>query len=486
MTSCSSYRNRLFALVGVCLLLGTHDRLAAQDAAVPAWVQDAIFYQIFPERFANGERSNDPPGTEPWGGTPTGRNYFGGDIQGIIDHLAYLSELGINTIYLNPVFESTTNHKYHTKDYYHIDPHFGSDALFTAFVDSCHARGIRVVIDAVFNHTGRDFFAFEDIMKKGARSKYLGWYNIYSLPIASPDHPNYECWWGLGDLPKLMTTDPDVRWYLFGATEKWMKTGIDGWRLDVPNEIPHQFWRDWRTLVKTENPNAYIVGEIWDDASAWLHGDQFDAVMNYLFRNACIQFLVAGSLNPARFDSALAAIRSSYPAASQYALQNLLGSHDTERFLTLCKGNIRTLELAWLFQMTYVGAPMIYYGDEIGMTGPTDPGSRHTMIWKRSGQNRSMLSTMKSLVALRRSSPALRRGDFTTVAADSAGLYAFKRSYEGTAMIVVLNASSHPTPLPAEVRGWKPVWQSPGQKKLRSSMIPGRSGAVFERQEESR
>jgi cyclomaltodextrinase / maltogenic alpha-amylase / neopullulanase len=481
--------HRLFGYRFLCsVLLALPAPLTAQNPDVPAWVRDAIFYQIFPERFANGDPSNDPPGTEPWGGTPTGRNYFGGDIQGIIDHLGYLSELGINTIYLNPVFESTTNHKYHTKDYYRIDPHFGSEELFTAFIDSCHARDIRVVIDAVFNHTGRDFFAFDDIVRNGARSNYLGWYNVYGLPIAPAEKPNYECWWGLGDLPKLMTTNPDVRSYLFGATTKWMNAGIDGWRLDVPNEVPHQFWRDWRALVKGENPAAYIVGEIWGDASPWLHGDQFDAVMNYLFRNACIQFLVTGSLTAARFDSSLAAIRSSYPAASQYALQNLLGSHDTERFLTLCKGDIGTVELAWLFQMTYVGAPMIYYGDEIGMTGPTDPGSRHTMIWKRSGQNRQMLSTMKSLIALRRSSPALRRGDFRTLMADSSGLFGFERSSEGSTMLVVLNASARPGAIPPGVPGnrWRLVWQTPQGRRVRagSTVIPARSGVVFERREE--
>ena len=315
------------------LLCAPASRLAAQDTSsfVPGWVKDVTFYQIFPERFANGDTTNDPPNTEPWGGVPRTNNYFGGDLKGVVDHLDHLSRLGVTAVYFNPLFESPSNHKYHTSDYMKIDQHFGNDSVFKQVIDECHKRGIRVVIDAVFNHTGVHFWAFEDIVKNEKESKYLKWYNVHSFPVAPPDKPNYEAWWGLGELPKLMTDNPEVRKYLFDVTTKWTTMGIDGWRLDVPNEIPHDFWIQWRKLVKKLNPQCYIVGEIWDDATPWLQGDQFDAVMNYRFRGACVGFIALENLTTMQFDSVLAAQRSEYPPGVNFALQNLLGSHDTFR-----------------------------------------------------------------------------------------------------------------------------------------------------------
>ena len=320
---------------------------------VPLWLKDAVFYQIFPERFANGDSSNDPPGTQPWGGQPTPKNFFGGDLKGIIEHLDYISSLGVNALYLNPIFQSGSNHKYTTDDYLRIDTAFGDEATFKKLVDECHGRGIRVILDGVFNHTGTSFFAFKDLKENGASSKYTGWYNVYSFPVGPPNKPNYEAWWGYGDLPKLMTSNPEVRSYLLQATEHWMNLGIDGWRLDVPNEIPHPFWIEWRKLVKSINPDAYIVGEIWDDARPWLQGDQFDGVMNYRFRAACLDFFATGKANAVQFAKTLAELQAMYPGEVSEGLQNLLGSHDTERLLTLFHGDKETMKLAWLFQMTY-------------------------------------------------------------------------------------------------------------------------------------
>ena len=407
---------------------------------LPAWVRDAIFYQIFPERFANGDRSNDPPNVEPWGGIPKSKNYFGGDLKGIIDHLDYISSLGVNCLYLNPIFWSTSNHKYHAKDFLRIDPQFGDEATFKRLVDDCHARGIRIILDGVFNHTGVDFFAFEDIKKNGATSRYVKWFNVYNFPVGPPSKPNYECWWGYGDLPKLMTHNPEVREYLFRATEHWMKLGIDGWRLDVPNEISHPFWVEWRKLVKRLNPEAYIVGEIWDDATPWLNGDQFDAVMNYRFRGACLDFFINKKISPSQFSAALSTIRNDYPSEVNYALQNLLGSHDTERLLTLCKDDKELMKLAWLFQMTYVGAPMVYYGDEIGMTGGKDPGCRGTMIWEEGKQDQNLLNTVKQLIAIRNNNPVLHHGDFEVFITDDENtVFGFIRKYGKNSAVVLLN-----------------------------------------------
>ncbi len=457
---------------------------------VPSWVQDAVFYQIFPERFANGDSSNDPPGTERWGGAPTSRNYFGGDLQGIINNLDYLSSLGVNALYLNPIFESNSNHKYQTTDYMKIDPHFGEEGTFRRLVTECHARNIRIILDGVFNHTGIGFFAFEDVKKHGEASKYKDWYNFHSFPVGPVSKPNYECWWNYGSLPKLMTGNPEVRKYLFDVTRKWMSFGIDGWRLDVPNEIPHEFWIEWRALVKSINPEAYIVGEIWEDGQGWLHGDQFDAVMNYRFRAACLDFFARESITVTQFDGRLQLQRAEYPSDVNYALQNLLGSHDTERFLTLCNGDQKTMELAWLFQMTYVGAPMIYYGDEVGMTGGKDPGCRGTMIWEEKKRNTETLSAMRQLIGMRNQYACFRRGVFESVLLDDTqGIYGFTRTLGDESAIVIINnsAKSRQVVVPLtgtdRTRKWQQVW--PNEKKQysykRESLIisvPGRAGVV--------
>jgi glycosidase len=228
------------------------------------WIKDAVFYQIFPERFANGDVTNDPPQAEEWGRPPKGNNYFGGDIQGIIDNLEHLKRLGVNAIYLNPIFTATTNHKYNTSDYATIDSAFGTNQLFDTFVLRCHENGIKIVIDGVFNHVGTDHFAFKDVKEKGAESKYASWFNIYSFPVSAPNKPNYECWWGHGSLPKLMVQNPEVKKYIFDVAKYWIAK-VDGWRLDVPNELPHEFWKEFRVQMKEVNSNCYIVGELWED-----------------------------------------------------------------------------------------------------------------------------------------------------------------------------------------------------------------------------
>jgi glycosidase len=461
-------------------------------AFAPEWVQDAVFYQIFPERFCNGDTSNDPPGTEPWGGMPSTRNFFGGDLRGIVSRLDYIVSLGVNALYLNPVFMSGSNHKYNTGDYLRIDPAFGDEAVFRELVDSCHARGIRVILDGVFNHTGADFFAFADVKKNGARSRYAGWYNVHSFPVGPVSKPNYDCWWGFGGLPKLMTGNPEVREYLFGVTRHWFAAGIDGWRLDVPNEIPHQFWIEWRRLVKSINPDAYILGEIWNDGTPWLGGDQFDAVMNYPFRSACVDFFASGTATVSQFDSALARQRRSYAPGVSFALFNLLGSHDTERFLTLCRGDVALWKLALLFQMTYPGAPSLYYGDEVGMTGGKDPECRGTMVWDPARQNAGMLLFTRELIALRRDHQVLRRGGFTPVLLDNGlRVCAYVRENSSSAALVVLNRGAEEarvafprTNLPA-VRSWHRIWPA-GPEKVPAgadtliAAVPGMSGIVLE------
>lgn len=471
-------------------------RSVGTDAAqvfVPPWVKDAIFYQIFPERFANGDPRNDPPKTEPWGALPQSKSYFGGDLQGIINKLEYIQSLGVNCLYLNPIFWSNSNHKYHAKDYLKIDPAFGDEKVFKQLVDECHKRGIRIILDAVWNHSGTDFFAFEDVKKNGKKSKYVKWYNFYSFPVGPPNKPNYECWWNLGELPKLMTHNPEVRDYLYRVTEKWMNFGIDGWRLDVPNEIPHPFWIEWRKLVKRLNPEAYIVGEIWDDAYPWLQGDQFDAVMNYRFRAACLDFFIKEKTTPSEFGEALLTMLRRYPDQVNFAMQNLLGSHDTERFLTLCKGDKQKMKLAWLFQMTSIGAPMIYYGDEVGMEGGKDPDCRRTMIWDEAQQDQDLLTAMKKLIKMRRNNPVFAAGAFEVLKVDLRNVFAFERRDKSSIAVVVLNNGVKDVTVDGKTImaqsgfAWRQEFPEdlsmsaagPLPPNLKSHMIPKKSGMVF-------
>jgi cyclomaltodextrinase len=412
-------------------------------STVPSWVADAIFYQIFPERFENGDPTNDPPNCEPWGSIPKPNNYFGGDLQGIINRLGYLSDLGINAIYLNPIFAAESNHKYNTKDYLTIDPSFGTNETFEKLLSECHKRNIRIVIDGVFNHVGTAHFAFRDVKENGRQSKYAAWFNIFSYPVSEPRHPNYECWWGHGALPKLMVQNPEVKKYLFDVTKFWTEKGIDGWRLDVPNELPHEFWKEWRMLIKSINPDCYIVGELWEDASPWLQGDEFDAAMNYRFRQACIDYFVHDSFTTKTFFKHLDNIRNSYRPECNYAMQNLLGSHDTERYLTLCKGVLWRMKLSILFQMTYIGAPMVYYGDEIGMEGGKDPDCRRCMVWEKKKWNRELYEWAKKLISVRNNSPSLRQGDFTPLLTTGKGhTLLYRRQMKNEITYVAINTGS--------------------------------------------
>jgi cyclomaltodextrinase / maltogenic alpha-amylase / neopullulanase len=407
---------------------------------VPEWAYDAVWYQIFPERFANGDPDNDPPNVQPWGGTPTYDNFFGGDLRGVIDHLWYLEDLGVNAIYFNPVFKSKPNHKYHTTDYYKIDPHFGDEKVFRTLLDEAHRRGIRIIIDGVFNHTGPDFWAFEDIIENEEQSNYLHWYNVYDFPVRVQQPPNYEAWWGLRDLPKLMAMHPDVKQYLFDVTKYWTEFGIDGWRLDVPNEIPHEFWIEWRPVVREANPEAFIVGELWEDALPWLQGDQFDATMNYRFRNAAIDYFIDRSISTKEFNEQLYSVFDDYAPQVNLVNQNLVGSHDTERYLTRTNNNADAVKITAIMMMTHVGAPMIYYGDEIGMEGEDDPDCRRTMIWEENEWNHELREHFKKLIRIRHDNPALRRGSFRTKVADNGrNLFAFERRYDDNYIIVALN-----------------------------------------------
>ncbi|MDF9841683.1 MULTISPECIES: alpha-glycosidase [unclassified Paenibacillus] len=380
----------------------------------PEWAKSAVFYQIMPERFANGDTSNDPDELSPWGGKPATDNFFGGDLQGIIDHLDYLEDLGITAIYLTPIFEAPTNHKYDTTDYMKVDPHFGDLELLKKLVDEAHAKGIRIVLDAVFNHIGSNSPQFKDVIEHGENSKYADWFHINEFPVQVKEgKPNYDAFGFFAEMPKLNTANPETREYLLNIAEYWLKElGMDGWRLDVANEIDHHFWKEFRTRIKAINPDAYIIGENWNDSLRWLHGDQFDSVMNYPLSDRLIEFLQSDDMDAQTFSEYIGGLLMRYPQQANEVLFNLLASHDTPRLLTQLGGDKNRLKLAVAFLLTFIGTPCIYYGDEIGLDGEGDPDCRKCMIWEEEEQDRDLYQTYKQLIQLRKDHPVLSTGEF--------------------------------------------------------------------------
>lgn len=414
----------------------------------PEWVKHAVFYQIFPERFANGDPSNDPEGTLPWGGKPEPHNFFGGDLQGVIDHLDHLSELGVTAIYFTPIFEATTNHKYDTTDYLKIDPQFGDTDTLKKLVELAHARGIRVLLDAVFNHSGGRFAPFLDVLEKGEQSKYRDWFHVQEFPLRVEDgRPTYRAFAFEPHMPKLNTQNPELKAYLLEVARYWIEeVGIDGWRLDVANEVDHQFWREFRQTMKAVNPDAYILGEIWHDSMRWLQGDQFDAVMNYPFTNAVLDFFAHRTINAEQFAHRVNSQLAAYPLQVHEAAFNLLDSHDTPRLLTLTDGDKRRMQLAALFQLTFLGTPCIYYGDEVGMDGGGDPDCRKCMVWDEEQQDRELFNFYRDAIELRKRHKALRTGSFRFVQADmNSGVVIYERAIHEERFLIVLNNSSEAT-----------------------------------------
>lgn len=546
------------------------ESLAPSDA-VPDWAADAVFYQLFPERFRNGDPTNDPTRAslefpiervpESWAVTPWTSDWYaradwetargddfyddgvfdrryGGDLQGVIDRLDYLDSLGVNAIYFNPVFYARSLHKYDGNSFHHVDPYFGpdpdgdlalmaaetsdpetwhwtaADRLFLDLIREAHARGIRVVIDGVFNHTGRDFFAFEDLRRNQAASPYADWYIVerWDDPATEEDEFEYKGWWGVHTLPEFADTPdgadlhPGPKAYVFDATARWMdpdgdgdpSDGIDGWRLDVANEVPIKFWTDWNAFLRQINPDVYTVTELWDEAEEFLRVGGFSATMNYHgFAYPVKGFLIDGTLAPSAFARMLDERRADYPEPVQFALQNLVDSHDTDRLASMIVNapdgeyvnagrfdydvgervsprntdaydvrapNERERELqrlVALMQMTYAGAPMVYYGTEAGMWGADDPDDRKPMVWPdleyddecadplgrdracdRVAFDHELFGFYQDVIALRTGSPALRRGSFDVLLADDErDLFAFSRAVGGETMVVVMNRS---------------------------------------------
>jgi len=430
----------------------------------PEWVKNAVFYQIFPDRFSRSLRIHHPRGfmLKPWGTPPEEQGFQGGDLYGIIDKFDYLKSLGINALYLNPIFSSASNHRYHTYDYMQVDPLLGGNSALRELLDTAHSEGIRVVLDGVFNHASRGFWAFHHILENGRNSPYLDWFEINGWPLrpysSSHEKPsNYSAWANLPALPAFNTDNPGVREYLFDVARYWVDFGIDGWRLDVPGDIDDDsFWQEFRRVVKGANPDAYICGEIWHEATRWLQGDQFDAVMNYIFARNALAFFGGKTIrkdwlhahvrldpiDAVEFSKRIDEMHDLYPWEINQVQLNLLDSHDMPRALYLMGGDKSALRLCALFQMTMPGAPCIYYGDEIGLSSPGDPYCREAFPWNNEPEwDWELLSYYRDATRLRHDYPVLRTGTYRAILARG-GVFGFLRELEDQEAIVLFNTGT--------------------------------------------
>lgn len=528
----------------------------------PEWAQHAIWYQIMLDRFRNGNPDNDPDRVRPWTSewfTPSPwegrhgrefyesayRRYYGGDLDGLERQLPYLRDLGVNALYLTPIFKAASYHKYNQTSYIHIDDHFGtkgdydkvaaqedlldpstwqwteSDRRFLKFLRVAHSMGFRVIIDGVFNHVGTAHPAFQDVVAKRTASRYARWFDITLWGPLS-----YRGWWDHAELPVFKKAPegyaaPEVRQHIFDITRRWMapdgdvSAGIDGWRLDVPNEVPLPFWLEWCPFVRSINPQAYITGELWRRADEWLDGRSFDAAMNYEFARAVVAWVFdrRQKISVHEFDRRLAELRQAYPPAITRVVQNLMNSHDTDRLASMAFNPDRPYNelnrpqaegvhynnakpsadayararLAAFIQMTYIGAPMIYYGDEVGMWGAADPTCRKPMLWKdlepyeRPEENHVMdeqLEHYRRIIALRNAHPVLRTGAFETLLChDQADVWAFLRGDGGEQAVVAINASHESRiiaiPLPAgSPEHWNVVYGTPRVVQVSNGALP--------------
>lgn len=472
----------------------------------PDWVADAIFYQIFPDRFAKSDSLDKPGGIESWDSAPTARGFKGGDLLGVVEHLDHLEALGVNAIYLNPIFQSASNHRYHTHDYFQVDPLLGGDDALEALIAACRDRGIRIILDGVFNHASRGFFQFNDILENGDASPWIDWFTVHQHPANAYDHnrpPGYTAWWGLHALPKFNTGNPQVREFLMQVGEHWMRKGIDGWRLDVPDEIRTPgFWEEFRQRVRAINPEAYIVGEIWEIKPEYLNGSRFDALMNYVFTGAALALTGQRNIDEAlqegrsyrpwppidapAYAQTIENLLAAYDWNVDLAQFNLLDSHDTPRAISLASGDRRTLELATLLLFTYPGAPSVYYGDEIGLDGGMpDQWARKPMPWDETRWDMDLLRHYQTLIALRKDYTSLRRGSYQHLAAEGLAL-ALIRRHDDDAVLVALNVGTDAVRLPVAVDGSVDALFTVGEEPAVEAtddqsvlLLPARSGAIW-------
>lgn len=406
---------------------------------IPEWVRDTVFYEIFPDRFCIAGRNEAAGKSEKWGTEPGNDSFYGGNLEGIISKIDYLKNLGITGIYITPIFNSSTNHKYDTIDYYNIDPDFGDMDTLKRLVKQCHNNGIRVILDGVFNHCSYKMRHFQDVLEKGEESEYYSWF-IYSKGSRFLKE-SYESYSIFHDMPKLDTSNIEVQEYFLSIANYWIiKANIDGWRLDVGDELNTEFIKRFRCRLKSINSEVYIVGETWYNGYPWLMGNHFDAVMNYQLTGVIDDYFAKGTMDSDQFKNKVSSIRAQYTKQVNQMNFNIIDSHDTERFLTKCNGNIKKLILALTFLLTYDGVPCIFYGTEIGMSGGNDPGCRKCFEWNTEKWNMKIYTCLKQLIQLRNKYKSLRKGGFSWI--EGKKMIVYERNYEEESIIVVINNST--------------------------------------------
>ncbi len=476
-----------------------------EPMSVPAWARGAIIYQIFPDRFER--RGTDGESLDFWGSPPSRTGFQGGDLAGVESRLGYLESIGVDAIYLNPIFTSPSNHRYDTVDYYNVDPLLGGNAALRSLVEAAGERSIRVILDASFNHVHPHFFAFKDVMENGPASEFWSWFNVGEWPlrirhrqrsneslaqlerwqslgievekVASPGppvEPTYDTWYGVPTMPRVDLANNEARSYMLEVAAFWAREfGVDGWRMDVARYVDSDFWDDFREAVREVRSDAFLICEVMGDASPWVQGGQFDSTMNYTFRQICIRFFAKEEIGGVEFLDMACRLWAQYPWPVSLANHNLLGSHDTPRFLTEAGGEPWRLELATIFQMTFPGAPGIYYGDEFEMEGGDDPGCRGAVDW--TGPDTGMSRVIPELAELRRKERALRLGEFRPVAAGD-GLVAFAREAESRRIVVAINRGSLPAGFRLDVPTSSLVWGS-GEVEGGECIVQERSAVIL-------
>ncbi len=421
----------------------------------PSWIRNSIAYQIFPDRFYRPETAEIRSDLDQWGGIPDRENFFGGTLNGIIEKLDYLQALGVNLLYLTPIFRAATNHRYDTVNYYEIDPMLGTKEEFSRLIQALHQRGMRIILDGVFNHTSCQYPAFVDICSDGQDSKYADWYLVNNYPVTK-NPVNYQTCGGCEYLPKLNTENPEVRKEIFNIARYWIREfHIDGWRLDCASKISKEFWKEFYSEVKKENPDAYVVAELWREAGPWLNRGLFDGAMNYRLRDILLEYVISNHLDAEDFAYELLSLKDEHGEAINGML-NLIGSHDVERIMTGCGGDWNKVYLLYALLLTLPGIPMIYYGDEIGLPGGNDPDCRRCMIWDQNDWNTALFNRIKSLTNLRKKHTALQDGIFRVIYTFN-GLLVFERKNSDEQLLIILNSRKEEKNIriPVEMARWK-------------------------------
>lgn len=410
-------------------------QFSCDSMSVPEWVRTATCYQIFPERFAMGSSDKDTSYIKDvWGERPHPKSFYGGDLIGIREKLDYLEELGVSVLYMTPVFCSPSNHKYDITDYETVDPAFGGNEALKALIADAHSRGIRVMLDGVFNHCSCQHPFFRDAQAKGKSSAYYDWFFW-------KEDGSYLTFGSVKTMPKLNTGNPAVIRYFTDVAVMWMRQyGVDGWRLDVSDEISHRFLRHFREAVLAEGSDAIIIGEDWHRAVRYLNGDEYDGIMNYGLTKACLDLFAFQTIGAAAFRDRLVRLYHTYNLAANEKMLNLLGSHDTDRFLTRVKGDAQRFRTAAAILFFYPGIPCIYYGDEIGMEGGYDPDCRRCFDWNAENWDQDTHGLIRQLMRLKKQH-ALSAGSFAITEQD--GIVTITRSAPGQTLQLRVNATNH-------------------------------------------